>query len=243
MAHVIRAYYPEARLPETEAELAPLYRSVLHGADRCGRTRALLLMDNAASRAQVEPLLCPDSCLLLVTSRTRFTLPGLKALNLDALPLEEAVELVCRIAPRLRAQPRPPLRAHRNGHQNGVPPRTVHGGEEEGARMAAPLGTSLRPPLRAHRNGHQNGVPPRTVHGGEEEGARMAAGRLSTRTDYGGEEEGAAERLARLCGCLPLALRLAASALAEREDLGVEEHLERLRETRGRMEEVEASLR
>ena len=50
MAHVVRAYYPTAPLPESEEELAATYRSVLHG------QRALLLMDNAAGRAQVEPL-------------------------------------------------------------------------------------------------------------------------------------------------------------------------------------------
>src|SRR5439155_27369016 len=63
MAHVIRAYHPTAKLPEAEAEVRGLYQSVLHG--QC----ALLLMDNAASREQVEPLIPPAHCALLVTSR------------------------------------------------------------------------------------------------------------------------------------------------------------------------------
>jgi Cdc6-like AAA superfamily ATPase len=63
MAHVVRAYHPTAKLPDDEAELAGLYRSVLDG------QRALLLMDNAANAAQVAPLAPPASCVLLVTSR------------------------------------------------------------------------------------------------------------------------------------------------------------------------------
>ena len=95
MAHVIRAFHPETRLPESEAEAAGLYRSVLHG------KRALLLMDNAADRAQVEPLLPPAGNLLLVTSRFLFHLPGLRAKDLDELPLEDARALLLRITPRI----------------------------------------------------------------------------------------------------------------------------------------------
>ena len=61
MAHVIRAYHPTAKLPEDEAGLGGLYRSVLHN------QKALLLMDNAKDSQQVEPLLPPLGCLLLVT--------------------------------------------------------------------------------------------------------------------------------------------------------------------------------
>lgn len=53
LAHVIRAYHPTAKLPDTEAELLALYRSVLQD------QRALLLTDNAASAEQVEPLIPP----------------------------------------------------------------------------------------------------------------------------------------------------------------------------------------
>jgi hypothetical protein len=51
MAHVCRAYHPEAKLPDQESELSAIYNSVLHG------KRALLLMDNAKDRGQVEPLI------------------------------------------------------------------------------------------------------------------------------------------------------------------------------------------
>jgi tetratricopeptide (TPR) repeat protein len=92
MAHVVRAYQPTARLPESEAELSALYRSVLHG------QRAILLIDNAAGAAQVEPLLPPASCLLLVTSRQHLTLPGLYPLNLDTLRPSDASALLLKIA-------------------------------------------------------------------------------------------------------------------------------------------------
>lgn len=152
MAHVIRAYQPTVRLPEGEAELSALYRSVLH------HQHALLLMDNAADRNQVEPLIPPESCVMLVTSRKHFTLPGLYTRNLDALPAEDARKLLLKIASRIGEQ---------------------------------------------------------------------------------------ADMLAKLCGYLPLALRLAASALAERVDLGVVNYMQRLTDVQQRLKvlnEVEASL-
>ncbi len=98
MAHVVRAYHPTAQLPDSAAELDGLYRSSLHG------QRALLLMDNAAGRAQVEPLTPPAGCFLLVTSRFHFTLPGLVAKDLDELPGADAQTLLLRIAPRIGNQ-------------------------------------------------------------------------------------------------------------------------------------------
>jgi tetratricopeptide (TPR) repeat protein len=95
MAHVIRAYHPTARLPESEAELQPLFFSALHG------QRALLVMDNAKDKAQVEPLIPPAGCVLLVTSRQHFTLPGMFYQNLDALPRADAIKLLLNIAGRI----------------------------------------------------------------------------------------------------------------------------------------------
>jgi hypothetical protein len=95
MAHVIHAYLPEQRLPDSESELAGLYRSVLHG------KRVLLLYDNVRDARQLEPLLPPAGCTLLVTSRRRFKLAGLYAHLLDALPPADAVTLLSTLAPRL----------------------------------------------------------------------------------------------------------------------------------------------
>ena len=149
MAHVIRSFHPEARLPEDDAEVAGLYRTVLDG------MRVLLLMDNAAGKEQVEPLIPPPTCLLLVTSRFRFALPGLVDRDLDEMSETEARDLLVRIAPRIR---------------------------------------------------------------------------------------GAAEEIAGLCGRLPLALRLAGSALAERRSLSPSEYVRRLKRGTERFGAVDASL-
>lgn len=95
MVRAIRAFDPEAKLPETEDELGARYRSILHG------KRALLLFDDARDRKQVEPLLPPSGCLVIVTSRQHFTLPGLYARRLDCLEPGDAIALVRSIAPRL----------------------------------------------------------------------------------------------------------------------------------------------
>jgi tetratricopeptide (TPR) repeat protein len=149
LAHVVRAFHPTAKLPEDEAQLRALYLSVL--SDR----RALLLMDNAAGREQVEPLDPPGGCVLLVTSRTHFTLPGMFAKRLDALLPADARQLLLKIAPRI------------------------------------------------------------------------------------GER---ADEIAELCGHLPLALRMAAGALAERVNLTPIDYLRRLADAQKRLALVEASL-
>ena len=137
MAQVIRAYNPVDRLPENSNELRGLYLSILAG------KRALLLLDNAANGEQVEPLLPPAGCAVLITSRIKFALPGLAEKDLDILPPDKACELLLEIAPRI--------------------------------------------------------------------GNR-------------------AEELAKICGRLPIALRNAASALAEKRDLSVPEYERRLKD-------------
>jgi tetratricopeptide (TPR) repeat protein len=149
MSHVIRSFHPDARLPETQDELAGIYRSVLDV------KKVLLLMDNVANREQVEPLTPPRGCLLLVTSRFRFSLPGLVAKDLDELSAAEAQDLLLRIEPR--------------------------------------IGKS-------------------------------------------------AAEIARLCGNLPIALRLAAGALSERPDLSPGEYARRLTGTQKRSRLVDACL-
>ena len=149
MAQVIHACRPRDRLPENQDELQGQYHSILTGRS------TLLLFDNAANREQVEPLLPPTNCAVLITSRIKFTLPGLKEKDLDVLPTDKACELLLGIAERI--------------------------------------------------------------------GDR-------------------AEELAKLCGNLPLALRNAASVLAERRDLVVAEYERLLSDKRKRLELVEASF-
>ena len=149
MAQVILAYNPIDRLPENPVELRGLYLKTLSG------KRALLLLDNAATGDQVYPLLPPDGCSILITSRFKFNLWGLVEKDLDILPSDKAQELLLGIAPRI--------------------------------------------------------------------GNR-------------------AEELAKTCGRLPIALRNAASALAEKRDLSVPEYERRLKNKMERLKLVEGSF-
>jgi DNA-binding SARP family transcriptional activator/Flp pilus assembly protein TadD len=84
---------PGDRLPESVEERAGLWRAEL--ADR----RMLVVLDNAASAAQVRPLL-PGAAgsLVLVTSRQRLTdLDTAHTLSLDLLPAADALALFTRI--------------------------------------------------------------------------------------------------------------------------------------------------
>jgi tetratricopeptide (TPR) repeat protein len=149
MIQIIHAYDPEFKMPPNEGELPGQYFSILHGKN------ALLLLDNAASREQVSPLLLPKNCALLVTSRQKFALPGLTEKDLDVLPMEDAKKLILEICGRI------------------------------------------------------------------------------------GEN---AEELAKLCGCLPIALQNAAYALKEKPNLSPEGYIERLGDAKMRRELVDASF-
>jgi tetratricopeptide (TPR) repeat protein len=93
-------------IPDGTDERAAAYRSLVAG------KRVLVLLDNASSSAQVRPLLPgTGACAALVTSRD--ALAGLVAregasrLELDLLPLEDAVDLLRRlIGARVTADPR-----------------------------------------------------------------------------------------------------------------------------------------
>jgi DNA-binding SARP family transcriptional activator/tetratricopeptide (TPR) repeat protein len=75
---------PEA-IPESTAARADLYRTTVDG------TRTLVVLDNAASEDQVEPLL--GATLTLVTSREQGLLMATDHIRLEPLPPHEAVEL------------------------------------------------------------------------------------------------------------------------------------------------------
>jgi tetratricopeptide (TPR) repeat protein/cellulose biosynthesis protein BcsQ len=97
MQSIIHAFQPEAKLPETAEELTPIYNSVLNDAGR-----VLLFLDNAANADQIRPLLPPPNCLLLITSRNQFSLPGLATRNIDCLPPAESQKLLLNLAPRIQ---------------------------------------------------------------------------------------------------------------------------------------------
>jgi tetratricopeptide (TPR) repeat protein len=93
----------EADIPEGLEERARLYRARL--ADR----RVLVVLDNAATAAQVRPLLPGSaSCAVLVTSRARMTgLDAAHLIDLDVLGSEAAVELLAKVAGRERVTAEP----------------------------------------------------------------------------------------------------------------------------------------
>ncbi|MDD1759660.1 MAG: NB-ARC domain-containing protein, partial [Methanothrix sp.] len=98
MAHIIRSYLGiEAKLPADQNGLGGLYRSVLSG------KKALILLDNAACREQVEPLLPPPKdCIALITTRKKFSLPGMpEPFLLESMKPSDARELLLKICPRI----------------------------------------------------------------------------------------------------------------------------------------------
>ncbi len=92
---VIRAYHPTAQLPDDAIQLAALYRSVLDG------QRAIILLDDARDASQIKALLPPASCLVLITTRNTFAVPGLHARKLETLSPADACDLLLAIEPRL----------------------------------------------------------------------------------------------------------------------------------------------
>ncbi|MGI5150747.1 tetratricopeptide repeat protein [Plantactinospora sp. CA-294935] len=86
-------------IPQSLTDRSRLFRSIL------ARRRMLVLLDNAQSEAQVQPLLPGVSTsVVLITSRARMAgLDGITALRLDVLTEQEALDLLRSIIGRRRA--------------------------------------------------------------------------------------------------------------------------------------------
>lgn len=87
------------QIPADPDARATAYRERLAG------TRTLILLDNAATEAQVRPLIPGNSgCLVLITSRRRFkALDDAHTVALDVLPAADAVALLRRLVEPERA--------------------------------------------------------------------------------------------------------------------------------------------
>ena len=104
LGELVRAFgVPGSVIPMSTPERASLYRSLL--ADR----RILVLADDAASAAQVQPLLPgTGQCAVLITSRSELAgPPGARLLPLEPLTHAEAVQLLTQILGqhRITAEP------------------------------------------------------------------------------------------------------------------------------------------
>lgn len=94
MWHVVSSFYPDMKRPY-DGDLPAWYLDLLN------RHRALLFYDNAKDGPQIEALLPPEHCLLLVTSRRHFKVSGMFDKNLEEMAGADAEALLLEIAPRI----------------------------------------------------------------------------------------------------------------------------------------------
>jgi tetratricopeptide (TPR) repeat protein len=98
MTYVVQAFDQGFKPPNDESQVAGIYQSVLR------QRRVLLLFDDARDRQQVERLVPPAGCLMIVTSRQHFRLPGMHNRDLNVLPDEDARQMLLSLAPRIGEQ-------------------------------------------------------------------------------------------------------------------------------------------
>ncbi|NKZ06306.1 ATP-binding protein [Actinomadura latina] len=79
------------QVPESLEERAALWRS------ETANSRRLLLLDNAADQEQVVPLIPAGPCLTIITSRRRLVLDGGRVVGLNALAIQDAVQLLSHV--------------------------------------------------------------------------------------------------------------------------------------------------
>ena len=112
LEHVVRSFYPVAKLPEDAIKLARLYRDILDG------KRVLLVADNVKPQPSLECLLPPAGSLLLFTSRDTLDFAGLDPVRIDELRQADALQLLRELCPRIAKNPDSLLRelAERSGY-------------------------------------------------------------------------------------------------------------------------------
>jgi tetratricopeptide (TPR) repeat protein len=117
LARLLRALgVPDLRIPADPSERAGLLRAILSG------RAAVLVLDNAASAAQVRPLIPGDRAVVLVTSRrTLVDLDGAHRLQLRQMATPEAVALLGNVIGHDRVAGDPAAAAELVGHCGGLP--------------------------------------------------------------------------------------------------------------------------
>jgi len=91
LERLIHTFEPDRPLPDDLEELRKIYLSILYN------RRILVFLDDARDAAQVRALLPPRPALAIVTSRKRFDLSGYHTRDVSALPLDDAVKLICAV--------------------------------------------------------------------------------------------------------------------------------------------------
>ncbi|MEM2111478.1 MAG: tetratricopeptide repeat protein [Candidatus Bathyarchaeia archaeon] len=92
---IIRSFNRDEEIPEDENELNGLYNSVFH------ERKVLLVLDDAVDARQVGPLVPPEGCVVVITSRRRFALSGMYSMDLGQMNPDEAKTLLLKIEPRI----------------------------------------------------------------------------------------------------------------------------------------------
>lgn len=89
LRQLILALEPALRLPDTFTELTTVARNLLAG------QKGILLLDNAAARAQFQPLEALwQGWAVMITGRVRFSIPGTTLVNVGPLPPDQSVALL-----------------------------------------------------------------------------------------------------------------------------------------------------
>lgn len=92
---LIRAFNPNLVLPNDLSMLREIYYEILR------EKKVLILADNVKDASQVRSLVPPPNCALIITSRHRFLLPGMKSIDLSTLSETSASQLLLIICPRI----------------------------------------------------------------------------------------------------------------------------------------------
>lgn len=97
MESVVRRFHPGGQLPDDDAAVLEIYRDIL------GQKKVFLILDNARDTAQVDKLLPPRPSAAIVTSRQVLYLADARSVELDDLPLSDAIELTLKLLDRERS--------------------------------------------------------------------------------------------------------------------------------------------
>ena len=98
MHRILEPFYPNQKLPDSPEQLAGLYQQTFFS------KKALFLLDNASSAAQIRPLIPPAPSAAIVTSRQHITLTefDLTPLRLDVLSIEDSLKLLKSASSKLK---------------------------------------------------------------------------------------------------------------------------------------------